>query len=109
MYSDPQEYWAAVGVALMNAMASYRGRGDELGRVVILGESAADPNFQNVLREQVTKHQKSKSMPPISMTDPVYAAALGAAELGKRCLLHDDGSSQFSGCIPDLRPKLQGW
>ncbi|KAK4494645.1 hypothetical protein PRZ48_014001 [Zasmidium cellare] len=108
-YPSPEDYWTAVADGLVKAMDSYQGRGDRLGSVIVHGESATDPQFQKFLREQVANHQKSKKMPPVSMENPLYAAALGAAELGKRCMLHDDGSSQFSGCTPDLRPKLQGW
>ncbi|KAF2162478.1 hypothetical protein M409DRAFT_27103 [Zasmidium cellare ATCC 36951] len=109
MYSSPHEYWTAVGYALVNATDSYSWRAARLSRVVVHSESATDPDFQRVLRENVTKYQISKSMPPVSMDSPLYAAALDAAELGKRCMLQDDGSSYYTGCVPDLHPKMQGW
>lgn len=108
VYASSDQYWAAVGAALVDALDSYSWRARELELVIVHGESATDPDFQHVLREKVTTYQTTKEMPTVVMKEPLYAAALGAAELGKRCML-TDGAAYFGGCIPDLRPKSQGW
>ena len=100
---QPSTYWPQVRAALRNAMDAYFSRGHKLGLVVAHGEGLRDAYFTDVLQDEVKKAQVSGEMPTFTAKDPVYAAARGAAEFGKRCMLTD------IDCIPDLTPKAPGW
>lgn len=100
------DYWARIRSALREGMASYTGRGKELGLVVSHGEQAENQHFDRILKEEVLKYQVDTTGPEFSVQDPVFAAARGAAEFAKRapflCLYADN-------CFPDLTPKEPGW
>lgn len=106
IYPSIEDYWAAVGDAITQGMQSQGSRGSQLGGVVVYGENATDPDFQRILRQTVARYQDSKRLPRVYMDEPLYSAAIGAAELGKQCMLNPHS---WWSCIPDLRPKMQGW
>lgn len=99
-----EEYWTHLRDLLREALGSYLDRGHELDLVILHGSSEGyDHEFMDLLRQEVTQSQKSFTMPKIVKEAPIFAAARGAAEFGRRCMLTG------LDCIPDLRPRGPGW
>lgn len=114
--SDPQmtdecppeaPYWLEVRNNLQVALASYF-RGKDLARVVSWGESAHNTIFATILEQEVLAAQETEDpakLPRFYSEFPEFSAARGAAEFGKIC----SRSAISFACIPDIRPKVQGW
>lgn len=98
-------YWQEVRVNLRAALASYY-LGRNLGRVIVWGESSRNEVFADVLRQEVLAAQEREDNLPRLYDDfPIFSPARGAAGFGKVC-----ASSNISfACIPDIRPRMQGW
>jgi hypothetical protein len=102
------EYWSHVRLALRSALYSYLSRGQELGRVVVYGESAHDETFNAVLKEEVLAAQLSDDpgkRPQFISVDPMFAGARGAAIFARFCR----NLPSYQSCFPDLKPRAQGW
>lgn len=115
--SDPQmtgecppeaPYWLELRNNLRTALASYYRRGNDLARVVSWGESAHDTIFAAILEQEVLAAQDTDDpaeLPRFYSEFPEFSAARGAAEFGKIC----SRSAISFACIPDIRPRVQGW
>lgn len=105
-FTSPEGYWNQSRSTIRKGIGSYPYRSRELSVVISHGECATDNKFQEILQEEVLRAQDGTSTTPRFVTqDPVFAGARGAAELAKR-----GASLKYGGtCIPDLRPKMQGW
>lgn len=104
-FSSPAAYWEQVRSLLRWGLESYLQRGNTLSLVVAHGESAANKVFQSILRYEVRMEQIGERDIVYAIQDPVFAAARGAAEFTRRCMLY----SEILDCIPDLSPRGPGW
>ncbi|KAF2225241.1 hypothetical protein BDZ85DRAFT_90644 [Elsinoe ampelina] len=75
-----EEYWSLVGEAIQEIYLARRY--DPPHRVFLLGDSAGIPNFNDTVKGVIS--QLTNADVPFYDTDPVFAAAKGAAEFAKR-------------------------
>ena len=68
--------------------------------VIIIGESALDETFLNVMRDALRDVLDVRSMeiPGTHTVDPTFAAARGAAEFGKRMMESPEGCTEAAIC-----------
>jgi len=99
-------YWQEVRLNLRAGLFAYYRRGTDLARVVVWGESSRNEIFADILRQEVLAAQEREdNFPRLYDAFPIYAPARGAAGFGKVCA----NSTISFACIPDIRPKMQGW
>ncbi|RYC59804.1 hypothetical protein CHU98_g6406 [Xylaria longipes] len=88
---EKEDYWESVEEAIQKPVkASYIPR--RISKVLVHGESSEDPVFAEVLEKAISGLTHDSL--PIYRDDPVFVAAKGVAELGRRALIAGrDGAS----------------
>ena len=80
-------YWDLVRLRLIELPLSGYEK-VHVDRVILIGESSSNQNFLDVVRDSMSRLQ-SDDLPSISLYDPLYVAAQGAAVFAKRAQEQD--------------------
>ena len=81
---EAAEHWRLIGQRVADMMHYHANPSNEtlVDHLLLLGESGGNPDFRRVVRQTVIDNQEA--IPVGYNADPVYVAAQGAAEMGKR-------------------------
>lgn len=84
IHNNPKEeyYWESVNDAVVEVLLRHGGEEYPVSQVFMLGESALNPRFLEVVNSSISAIYEEK--PEFFLSDPIFAAAKGAAEFAIR-------------------------
>jgi hypothetical protein len=84
IHNNPKEeyYWEDVRNRVMEVLLQYGGERHPVTQVFVLGESALNPRFLEVVNSSISAIYEEQ--PEFLLSDPMFAAARGAAEFAIR-------------------------
>ena len=84
IHNNPKEeyYWENVKDAVMEVLLRYGGERYPVSQVFMLGQSALNPTFLDIVNSSISAIYEEK--PEFFLSDPTFAAAKGAAEFAIR-------------------------